>query len=50
MIRDGYKDFPLPGKGSPGTAVAFWPDLKNTDRSDCFGFNTVNLTFRVVFP
>lgn len=31
IIRDGYKDFPLPGKGSPGTAVAFWPDLKNTD-------------------
>jgi len=31
IIRDQYKAFPLPGKGSPGTALAFWPNNKNTD-------------------
>lgn len=31
IIRDQYKAFPLPGKGSPGTALAFHPNTKNTD-------------------
>ncbi|XP_002124593.3 uncharacterized protein LOC100177500 [Ciona intestinalis] len=25
VLQTGYKDFPLPGSGSPGSATAFWP-------------------------
>merc|ERR1739838_1043697 len=35
-LRTGYKDFPLPGKGSPGTAVAFWPTSHKTGKPYIF--------------
>ena len=32
ILQDGYTEFRLPGFGSPGTPVAFWPDT-NSEKS-----------------
>jgi len=37
VIRDGYKEWPIPGKGSPGTALAFYPN-KNDESEKPFIF------------